>query len=435
MKHLLMIVPFFPPMSGGGVFRPLSFVKYLERFGWCPTVIAPRGDAFWIRDERLCDQIPDSCEVVRTNTLSGQGLLARLRGEGKESAKRPSQRRSSGAFSVARKLGSLFVMPDTYVGWWPYASRAGRHLLSRQTFDAIYSTSPPETSHLVALDLHRRTGLKWVADFRDPWMNLHLLRPPSPLHAAIQRRLERRVCRRAHVVVTTKWHQQTIEETQPCTEGVTRIPNGYDAGEVAAVAELAPPGDRFRITHAGMLTQKRTVVPFLRGLRRFLSERPDVRATVEVLFVGARESRNENAVRELDLDDVVEFRDSLPHDATLQLEKRSHILLLIKHVNPVYRGMVPGKLYEYIGLCRPILALAPDGEAAQLVECLRRGVVAPQESEDEIARALGSLYAAYETGALETEFDLSPRPEFTRESLAGDLARLLDDITGGTGRT
>jgi glycosyltransferase involved in cell wall biosynthesis len=232
------------------------------------------------------------------------------------------------------------------------------------------------------------------------------------------------------VVVTTEWHEEEIRRNYPDAPGVTRIPNGYDAAEAAAVEALTPGRDRFRITHAGMLTQNRTAVPFLRGLHRFLSNRAESRVDIEVLFVGAREDKNEAAVRELGLEDVVEFHDSRPHDETLQLERRSHILLLIKHVNPDYKGMVPGKLYEYIGLRRPILALSPDGEASRLVEGLRRGLLAPQENEAAIAGALESLYQKYRDGALETGFDLSPHPEFARESLTGNLARLLDDLTG-----
>jgi glycosyltransferase involved in cell wall biosynthesis len=432
MKRLLMIVPFFPPMGGGGVYRPLSFVKYLPESGWRTTVVAPRGDTFWIRDEGLVAQIPESCEVIRTSTLSGQAVLAGLRGR----SERPSQKRSSRGFSAARRLASFVLVPDTYTGWRPFAVRAAMAAVERERFDAVYSTSPPETSHLVAMAVQRRTGLPWVADFRDPWMNLHLLEPPTPLHATLHRRLERRVSERAHVVVATRWHEAYINTTYPAAAGVTRIPNGYDAAEAAAVQVGQPPRDRFRITHAGMLTQHRTAIPFLRGLRVLLDERAEIRRNIEVLFVGAMEDRNEEAARSLGLEDVVRFRQTLPHNETLQLERSSHVLLLIKHTNPDYRGMVPGKLYEYIGVCRPVLALAPDGEAARLVEELRRGIVAPQEDEAALARTLSDLYSSYEEGTLDGRFDLSQRPEFTRESLAGRLADLLDDLTrrGGKAR-
>jgi glycosyltransferase involved in cell wall biosynthesis len=440
MKQLLMIVPFFPPMAGGGVYRPLSFVKYLGGYGWLPTVIAPRGDAFWIRDERLVYQIPPDCRVVRTETKSAQGLLARLRGGW---GKRPGEsgtrsaaaevsgfKRSSRWFSMARKLASTVVIPDTYVGWSRYAKRAAMAEIKNRTFDAIYSTSPPETSHLIAYDIQARTGLPWVADFRDPWMNLYLLKPPTPVHARLHARLEKKVCERAHTIVTTRWHEQLIREKYPGSPGLTRISNGFDAAEAANIETIGRHKTRFRITHAGMLTQNRTSEPFLRGLRRFLINRPDARPDLEILFVGPREDKNEMAVKQLELTDVVKFRDSVPHDEALQLERASHILLLIKHINPDYKGIVPGKLYEYIGVRRPILALVPDGEAAQLITDLRRGIVAPQSDEHTIAEILERLFTSFKEDNLDDPFDLSPLLQFSRKSLAGELAGLLDAVTG-----
>jgi glycosyltransferase involved in cell wall biosynthesis len=323
----------------------------------------------------------------------------------------------------------MVLLPDTYVGWARYAKAAARAAVAENRFDAVYSTSPPETSHLIAHDIHSRTGLPWVADFRDPWMNLYLLRPPTPLHARLHARLEKKVCERAYSVVATRWHEKVLRDKYPGGGGVRRISNGYDAAEAATVDAVRPSGDRLRITHAGMLTQNRTAVPFLHGVRKFLDDRPDAGRSLEIIFAGAREDRNEEAAHRLGLLGTVEFRDSIPHDETLQLERGSHILLLIKHVNPDYAGIVPGKLYEYIGLRRPILALVPEGEAAQLVTSLNRGIVAPQQDASAIAGILGRLYNAYRDGTLDSLFDLSPREQFSRENLAGELAGLLDEIS------
>lgn len=296
-------------------------------------------------------------------------------------------------------------------------------------FDAVYSTSPPESSHLAALSIHRRTGLPWVADFRDPWMNLYLFKPPTPIHELVHRRQERRVCQKAHVVVTTEWHEDHMKLACPNAVRVTRLSNGYDAAELAAIPDGRPPRDRLRIVHAGMLTQKRTAIPFLHGLHDLLLERPELRPRLEVLFVGAREDRNERAVGTLGLHGVVRFLDTLPHDETLRLEKHSHILLLIKHANPDYDGMVPGKLYEYIGLRRPVLAIAPDGEAARLITGLRRGVVVAHDDRRALVDTLSSLFRDFERGVLDDRFDLSERPEYGRYVLAGRLASLLDGAT------
>lgn len=418
-----MIVPFFPPMAGGGVYRTLSFVRYLSRYGWEPTVIAPRGEAYWIRDERLLDRVPKSVTIVRTATWSAQSLLAWVRRS--RSRDDRAHKRSSRGFGIARRLAAALLVPDSYVGWYPAAVRSARRVLEAGEYHAIYSTSPPETSHLIGHALHRRSGLPWVADFRDPWMNLHMLSPPTLLHAAMHRKLESVVCRHARVVVATRWHEQMLRESYPGAR-VARIPNGFDAEELDTVASLEPSESPFRIMHAGMLTQRRSVVPFLQGLSRFLERRRDARAEISVVFAGPREDENDRAVNAMGLGDIVEFRDSIPHAEALRAQKDSHVLLLIKHDNRRYNGMVPGKLYEYIGLARPILAIGLAGEALDLVEQLHRGETADPAHPGAIADALEKMYDRYRDGDLDKHYDLSPRPEFDRRLLTEKLASLLD---------
>jgi len=421
-----MIVPFFPPMGGGGVYRSLAFVRYLSTHGWQATVVAPRGDAFWIRDESLAAKIPEDVRVVRTATWSGQGVLASARG-----TRGPSATRSSRGFGLARRAGSVLLVPDTYLGWYPFAVRAALREARATKFDAVYSTSPPETSHLVGDVVHRRAALPWVADFRDPWMNLRLLDPPTPVHARLHRRLEARVCEHASaVVVTTRWHEAVLRHEYPRVR-VARVANGYDGEEARTVASLAPAARPMRIVHAGMLTQKRSATAFLEALAKFFERRPEARSDLEVRFVGAREDESERAAARLGLGDRVYFESSLPHDEVLRLERQAHVLLLIKHADSRYDGLVPGKLYEYIGVARPVLALAPQGEARGLVESLRRGETAGPADVDDIARQLDVLYGRYRDGSLERAYDLSPAPDFERSRQAGELARILDACVAG----
>jgi len=425
MKNLLMIIPFFPPMAGGGVYRPLSFVKHLGKYGWRPTVIAPDGGAFWIRDETLLADIPPECEVHRTTTLSGQRMLsAARRGGGGEKG---SQVRSSRGFGLLRTLGSLLLVPDTYVGWYPFAVRAAKRVMASKRIDAVYSTSPPETSHLVAHAVCGGTSVPWVADFRDPWMNLHLFPPATPLHRRAHERMEKKVCTRAQVIVTNAFHRRLLEGRYPGMGPVRIITNGFDMEKLEGLSDLAPPGDRFRILHAGMLTQKRSAVPFLQGLGEFVGRRPEVRGRCEVLFLGPREDEGEQEVERLGLGEVVAFRDTVPHVESLRAERTSHILLLIKHLNPVYRGIIPGKLYEYIGARRPILALVPEGDVADLIRDLERGDVAPQDDPSAIADCIEAMYDKFVEGRLDDSYNLAPAAQFARENLSGALARCLDE--------
>ena len=194
------------------------------------------------------------------------------------------------------------------------------------------------------------------------------------------------------------------------------------------VSDVSPTGEQFRVIHAGMLTQTRTAVPFVRAVHLFLERRPEARAQLDVTFAGPREDENDRAVADLQLDDVVTFRDSMPHGEALRAQKESHVLLLIKHDNPAYRGLVPGKLYEYIGLARPILALAPRGEAQEIVQRLGRGEVAGPADVGGIALALERMYDRYRAGTLDVDYNLEPHPELDRARLAGDMAALLDTM-------
>jgi glycosyltransferase involved in cell wall biosynthesis len=419
MKHLLMIIPFFPPAAGGGVYRALSFVRYLEGYGWRPTVVAPDGYAYWIVDESLLDDIPGSCDVHRTRTLSGQYVLRRLRG----GSRGGSPVRSSRSFRILRRLGAALLVPDTYVGWYPFARRVADRLVRQRRFDAVFSTSPPETGHMVALHIHKSSGLPWVADFRDPWTNLYVLPPASRFHARVHDSLEKKVCTSAWVVVTNREHKEQLEAKYPGMNPPRVIPNGYDHAKLEAYADLRPSGDRCRILHAGTLSEKRSAAAFLSGLKIFLDGDPGAAHRVQVMFVGPREDENDVMVRRLGLEDVVEFRDTVPHGESLKLVHTSHVLLMI-----ALEHRIPGKFFEYVGARRPILALAAEGELKDLVVRLRRGEVAPADDPRRIAEAIGRLVGRFTAGTLDRDYDLSVVAEYRRDRLTADLAQCLDGL-------
>jgi len=415
-KRLLMIVNFFPPAAGGGVYRPLSFVKYLSRAHWEITVVTPRPGEFWISDPGLEAQIPPGVRVVRTGSLSGLRALNVLRGG--------RSRRSSGGFGFLRSMGELFLVPDTYVGWVPFALRAAAELCREERFDLVYSTSPPDSSHLVARRISRRFGIPWIADFRDPWISLHLRRPPTPLHLSWHRRLEREVMEAEAVLVTTRWHGETLRASYPDAR-IERVPNGYDDEDFKGLEGIGRPARPFTILHGGMLTLGRSIGPFLEGLSLFCREHPASRDDIRVIFLGSRESKNEELAARSGLGEVVSFEDNVSHSECVRLECSSHVLLLLKHDDDRYRGLVPGKLYEYLGARRPVLAVVPEGEAADIVRDNRRGEVAPIGDARAIADRISGMYGHFMDGSLESAFSLAELPGFTRRRAAARLGEIM----------
>ena len=418
-KRLLMIINFFPPAAGGGVYRPLSFVKYLARASWEITVVTPKPGEFWISDPELEAQIPDGVRIVRTGSLSGPRILNRLRGG--------SSRRSSGGFGLLRSIGEIFLVPDTYIGWVPFAKRAAERLCTEEHFDLVYSTSPPDSSHIAARSISRRFGLPWVADFRDPWIALHLRRPPTTLHAALHRRLERGAMGADAVLVTTRWHAGMLRAEYPDSR-IELVPNGYDEEDFEGLDAVGRPAPPFTILHGGMLTLGRTIGPFLEGLSLFIEEHPDSRRDLRVVFLGGRESGNEELAVRAGLGDVVFFEDNVPHAECVRRERSSHVLLLIKHDDDRYRGLVPGKLYEYLGARRPILAVVPEGEAADIVRETGRGVVAPIGDARAVADGIAAMYRLFLEGSLDGAYALTGLPGYTRSRAAARLDGIMREL-------
>ena len=428
-RKLLMLINFFPPAGGGGVYRPLSFVKYLSRMGWDITVVTPKPGEFWISDPSLEKQVPEGVRVVRTGSLSAARMLGAIHGRRKDVR---ASLRPSGRFEAMRRFGELFLLPDTYIGWQPFAVKAASRLCREEKFDALYSTSPPDSTQLAALKVSSRFGIPWLADFRDPWISLYLRDSVSAAHRRILEGMERRVAQGADTVaVTTGWQQETLSGKVPSCNAV-RIPNGYDEEDFAGETD-GPPDGPLQITHCGMLTIGRRSHTFLEGLSRFLASVPGARGNVRVTFIGARESANEEWDGIDGLEGTVTFEDNMPHAECVARERKSHVLLLIKHDDERYNGLVPGKLYEYIGARRPILALASPGEAADIITGLRRGEVAGPGDAGEVAAALERIYSAYTGGTLDFAYDLSPRPGFSRRAAAESLDRELELIAAGRG--
>lgn len=418
-----MFINFFPPAGGGGVYRPLSFVKYLPRFSWKVTVVTPKEGEFWISDPGLLGHVPSEVAVVRTGSLSGTRLLNLLRGRGTGER----SRRSSSRFERLRRLGELVLVPDTYVGWIPFAIRAASRLCRSERFDVVYSTSPPDSTHLAAERIARRFSIPWVADFRDPWIGLYLRTPPSSFHGGLHRRMEGRVAGADRVLVTTSWHEQMLRAAYPDAR-VERIPNGYDEDDFKGSDSVVPREGPFTMLHSGMLTLGRSSKPFLEGLRLFLRRSAGAAPAVRVIFLGSRESENEKWVTRFGLEDAVIFEDNIPHSECVARETRSHALLLIKHDDERYRGLVPGKLYEYFGAGRPVLAVVPDGEAAELVMRHGRGEVARITDPADIADKIEKMVTLYHEGKLESSYDLGHLERFTRKALVERLNEVLGTI-------
>ncbi len=425
-RRLLVLCYFYPPLAGGGVFRVLGFTRHLPAHGWDSTVVCAGGEDYWVRDESLVSRIPPETEVVRVP--GGSALAAWLR----LTRARPG-RRSTRTFGGLRRLSDWWLLPDSYAGWGKRARKTALARARAGGFDALLSSSPPDSVHLAAREVKRQTGLPWVADFRDPWVGLYFREPPTAWHRARQRNMERQVLEAADIaLVASRTHAERIGSRSGASPGrVVHLPNGFEPDSAAA---SDPPGagavrDHFTLVFTGTLSQMPDAEVFLEALHDLLARRPEARRRLRARLAGPCDSGYEDRAVALGLKGIVEFRGPLPHAETRALQRAADLLLLWKPRG--FATMVPGKLYEYLDSGRPLLAVLPAGdEAAELVARAGGERVEPGDRSG-LAAGIERRYLEWKAGGQTAAARPAWLEEHTRARLAARLAGELDRLAGG----
>jgi glycosyltransferase involved in cell wall biosynthesis len=413
---VLLVSLYFPPAGGGGVQRPLKFATQLPALGIETHVLAP-DDPRWVhRDEELA--VPTQAWVHRVRYVGPTGARPAELLHGKEGLERVR--------AQAALLGRRLLVPDENVAWAVSAIPTAVRLVRRERIDAVITTSPPASLHLLGAAVKAATGAKWVADLRDSL----LAHPHRRSESAAVRAKEKTgaavawtVARTADAIVAAA--EAIAEEARGLDPKgrLATITNGCDFDDFAGLEYRR--GDRFRLTHAGSFFGKRDPRPFLRALADSGLE------DVVVRFVGDFRSRDREFAEELGLGDRIELVPYVPRRESLRLQRESDaLLLLIPEAAGRGKGVLSGKVFEYLAAERPILAaVPPDGEAARLIFATGAGVVAPPDDVPALREALLGLHARWSMGRLDGG-PLTPewREKLSRAARVEELADLLRSL-------
>ncbi|PYQ09435.1 MAG: hypothetical protein DMF83_03320 [Acidobacteria bacterium] len=402
-----MVAYYFPPLGGIGSLRAMKLATYLPESGWDVTVLAPRRGTYY-RDPTLT--FPEE-KVVRTGSIelsrAGKTVLA-PRTSDTEAARVGSLRRL--VRDAARKW---LYRPDPQIGWYPFAVRAGRRALREGRFDAVFSSSFPITAHLVGRRLHRDSGLPWVAEFRDPWTDVIADGEPRKAREVAR---ERSIVVEATRVVTVSEAWAALFRGKGARD-VGVVTNGYDA------ADLAPgrPPDGIVVTYLGSFySDRQDLSAVWPALRRIWDTSPSRRFRLR--FVGDLDRGLRREIAAHGLEEALEVTGFLPYREALARTADSSILLGAgaRDERPILKGLIPAKLFEYLGTGLPILYVGDPGSDAALLLARQPGcfVVAPGDAAS-IERALRQ---ALDTPRLARDLEA-----YTRRALAARLAVILDD--------
>jgi glycosyltransferase involved in cell wall biosynthesis len=413
---LLLVTFYFPPAGGGGVQRPLKFATHLPALGVETHVLAP-DDPRWIHVD--AEQLPPTrAWVHRVRYVGPRGRRPAEELHGSRGLQRATRQ--------LQLLGRRLLVPDENATFALTGVPAAVRLVREHGIDVVLTTSPPNSIHLIGAAVQAATGVRWVADLRDS-----LTANPHRRYESRAVRLKesgaaavaRAVARRADAIVTVS--DAVAEEARALNPKgeVATIANGCDFDDFSGLEYR--PSDRFRITHTGTFFGKRDPRPFLTALRE-----SGIDALVR--FVGGFRSADREWAKAQGLAHMIEVHDHVPRRRALELQRDSEVLLLlIPDAGGRGKGVLSGKVFEYLAAERPIIAaVPPEGEAAKLIRDTATGVVAAPDDVATLRVALEGLYARWQAGRLQgTPLSTEQRDRLSRRARTEELAELLWRVT------
>lgn len=428
-KKVLIITYYWPPAGGISVQRWVKFVKFLRGHGWEPVVYTVSNGEYAILDESRKKDLPTDLTVIRQPIWEPYQLYKTFSGK-KGKAGGRDEIKSGKTASFTQKIsiwlrGNLFI-PDARCFWIKPSIKFLSEYLKANPVDAIVSTGPPHTTHLIALGLKKKLRLPWLADFRDPWTSMDYYKDLMLTRWADRKHhmLELEVLTRADVVTVVGRAMQNEFDAKGANVQV--LTNGFDeddftTGEVSLDKE-------FTIVHTGSLYESRDPHALWNALALLKKENHPLLKSVKVKLIGKVDQSVVNSAKSAGLEDNLQVIASVPHAEAIRAMKSAQVLMLQVDRSESAQWVVTGKLFEYLAANRPILCIGPvDGDAAGILTKTNAGSTFGFDDAEGIKKHLINLYQQFEKK--EQSAATSDASEFSYRQLTQQMAKLLDQIS------
>lgn len=432
MKKILIISYYWPPAGGSGVQRWLKFVKYFRKYGYEPIVYTPENPEYMAQDPGLLSEIPSGTTIIRRKILEPYNLYKILTGKRGESIKPGfiAQEAKGGKGKFTEKL-SLFIrsnvfIPDPKCFWIRPSIRFLDRYLAENPIDAIISTGPPHSMHMIAKAVAKRRNIRWIADFRDPWTKMYTFKYMNNtfLTNFLHKRMERNVVRSADaVVVVTNLMRDEFLELGP--RRIEVITNGYDASDFDNLSEKVE--EKFTITYTGLFVKDRNPSVLWRILGEMIREVPGFGEDLTIRIIGHTDNSVWQEISANALDNYLVNMDYMPHNEVVKWQQRARVLLLAGGQEPEAKGILTGKFFEYLAARRPILSFGPIGGDMDvaLKEC-EAGAMFDYSDYAGAKAWIEREYELYKKG--EIYIPSGKIENYSREGLCRRMSALLDEI-------
>lgn len=423
-KKVLIITYYWPPAGGPGVQRWLKFVKYLKDFNIEPIVYIPENPSYPLIDESLVKEVSEDITILKQPIKEPYGLAKIL-------ARKSSQTISKGIIPERKKQSFIeksllyirgnFFIPDARKSWIKPSVAYLSKYISDNNIKTIITTGPPHSLHLIGLELKYRSGVKWLADFRDPWTSIGYHKQLKLTKSSLKKhkQLETQVLQNADEVIVTSF--RTKKEFQDITnKPITVITNGYDRDSNIRVAL----DTKFSLSHIGSLLSERNPELLWQVLSEITTENKEFEAHFQLNLVGTVSQEILKSLEKYSLTHYVNIVGYVSHKEAIVFQKKSQVLLLIEIDSEETKCIIPGKLFEYMVSNRPIIAIGPeDSDVEQIIKETNAGSYFNYSDHKKLKSIILEYFEAFKINNLKS-YPIGLE-QYSRKSLTRQLAMLI----------
>ena len=421
---VLIITYYWPPAGGPGVQRWLKFVKYLPEFDIEPIVYCPENPSYPITDDSLLNDISEKVTIIKQPIKEPYRFANIL-------SKKDANQISSGVIPKVKKQSLLqrlmlyirgnFFIPDARKNWVKPSVRFLSEYIQKHHINTIITTGPPHSLHLIGLELKRELGLKWLADFRDPWTTIgyHKQLKLSKSSAAKHQHLETQVLQTADEIIVTSGNTKQEFELKT-KQPISVITNGYDLHQV----QRPEKDTAFSLAHIGSLLSERNPTQLWEALQELINENDNFRSEFQLKLLGVVSDDVLQSMVSYGLKPFIQNLGYVSHEAALKAQMASQVLLLVEIDSEDTKVIIPGKLFEYMASGTTIIAVGPkDTDVEKILNTTNTGRYFYYNDKQRLKSQILSYFDAYKSDALGV--NAIGLEQYSRKSLTKRLSEII----------
>lgn len=435
MKRVLVITYYWPPSGGSGVQRWLKTSKYLPQSGWEPVIYTPKNPDVNSVDESLLKDVSPELKVIKRKIREPYAAYKFLTGKKKGEhlqANIVSSEKKGFVQKLSAHIRANWFIPDPRC-WWigPSVKYLSKLIEGGERFDAVISTGPPHSMHLIAREIHKVFNIPWIADFRDPWTRIFYFKHLGLSAKSLRKHkeLERSVIAEADRVAVVSSQMKTEfsqGEFETFKDKVEIIPNGYDPEDFDSVEKAPDTEGKFVIAHTGLMPESANPDKLWKVLGDMAKSDKDLKEKLMVVTMGQTDGSVKKDIAENGLSNNFKDLGYVPHAQSVAWQKRADILLLPLRKEEESKAILTGKFFEYLASGNNILAFGPtDGDLARSLKETGSGIICEFDDENSIKEAFVKLQKPNSP----TQEQIENRQKYSRKAGAESFAKLLDQIT------